>query len=390
MDSLKHHLIEDDRTHSMALLGPYPESEEDKCSSSTEDPGSPTETDLWEPLTANQPLLVSGHCHENDEVSWTESLEKQLARRKLITASFVSLVFMVGEVIGGYAANSLAIMTDAAHLFTDFGSIMISLFSLWVSSRPPTKTLNFGWHRAEILGACLSVLSIWAVTGVLVFMAIQRIVDDDYEIHSHIMLITSGCAVGVNVLMAVILHQSNHKHIDRANLSHGHCHGLPGGHGNTSLKAAFIHVVGDLLQSLGVLLAATIVHFWPQYKMADPICTFMFSVFVLGTTVTILSDVLRILMEGVPKGVHYDNVRKKLLSLRGVQATHNLRIWALTMSQSQLSVHVATEKDASPQLVLMEATKMLRSEFGFSSLTIQVEQYSEDMVCCLQCQDPTD
>uniref|UniRef100_A0A3P8YSY1 Probable proton-coupled zinc antiporter SLC30A3 n=2 Tax=Esox lucius TaxID=8010 RepID=A0A3P8YSY1_ESOLU len=354
----------------------------------------------WKSLNTNESPIATGHCHESDRVSWTESREKQHAKRKLIIALVVSLVFMVGEVIGGYAAHSLAIMTDAAHLFTDFGSIMASLFSLWLSCKPPTKSMNFGWHRSEILGACLSVLSIWAVTGVLVFMAIQRILNDNYEIHSRLMIITSLCAVGVNVLMAFILHQSSHVHShspsyrqahgQRVKLSHGHSHGLPGGHGNTSVKAAFIHVVGDLMQSLGVLLAATVIHFWPQYKIADPICTFMFSVFVLGTTVTILSDVFRILMEGVPKGIDFNAVRDMLLSLRGVKATHNLHIWALTMSQSQLSVHVAIDKDANPQLVLMESTKMLQSEFGFASLTIQVEQYSEEMVYCTRCQDPTD
>ncbi|XP_024286295.1 zinc transporter 2-like [Oncorhynchus tshawytscha] len=394
MDSQKHRLIEDDTTtYSMPLLGSFPGSEQDKCPSPTAEAGDRTAAAVrWLPVTA------TGHCHENDRASWTESREKQLAKRKLIIASVVSLVFMVGEVIGGYAAHSLAVMTDAAHLLTDFGSIMVSLFSLWVSSRPPTKTMNFGWHRSEILGACLSVLSIWAVTGVLVFIAVQRILNDDFEIHSQIMLITSGCAVGVNVLMALILHQSSHSHgpsyhrphDNTVNLSHGHSHGLPGGHGNTSVRAAFIHAVGDLLQSLGVLLAATIIHFWPQYKIADPICTFMFSVFVLGTTVTILKDVFRILMEGVPKGIDFNTVREMLLSLRGVKTTHNLHMWALTLSQSQLSVHVAIEEDASPQQVLMDATKLLQSEFGFSSITIQVEQYAEEMIYCMQCQDPTD
>uniref|UniRef100_A0A673BLY1 Solute carrier family 30 member 2 n=1 Tax=Sphaeramia orbicularis TaxID=375764 RepID=A0A673BLY1_9TELE len=146
---------------------------------------------------------------------------------------------------GGYAAHSLAIMTDAAHLLTDFGSIVISIFSLWLSSRPCTKNMTFGWHRAEVLAMLVSVLSMWAVTAVLVFSAAQRMADGDYDINSHIMLITSGCAVGVNILHGP---QGHHRH-GRS-------------HGNASVRAAFIHVVGDLLQSLGVLLAATIIHLW--------------------------------------------------------------------------------------------------------------------------------
>lgn len=145
---------------------------------------------------------------------------------------------------GGYLAHSLAIMTDAAHLFTDFCSMMVSLFSLWLSSRPPTKTMNFGWYRSgkhyeidakhlrldfvklfychlivvyntnncismiiitlcvftEILGALISVISIWIVTGVLVYLAFERILKNDYEIQGQVMLLTSGCAVVVNIM----------------------------------------------------------------------------------------------------------------------------------------------------------------------------------------------
>ncbi|RLV82933.1 hypothetical protein DV515_00016492, partial [Chloebia gouldiae] len=249
------------------------------------------------------------------------------AHRQLSVACAVCCLFMVGEVIGngswagvggasgawgascsvptgGYLAHSLAIMTDAAHLLTDVGSMSVSLFSLWVSNRPPTKTMTFGWHRSETLGALASVLSIWVVTAALVYLAAARIISNDYEIEARAMLATSTCAVGVNLVMAYILHQS----------PAGHGHG-PGAYeqlessvacqpshsslpGSTSVRAAFVHVVGDLLQSISVLVAATIIYFKPQCKIADPISTLFFSVFVLGSTITILRDVFRVLMEG--------------------------------------------------------------------------------------------
>uniref|UniRef100_UPI0037E73977 proton-coupled zinc antiporter SLC30A2-like n=1 Tax=Semicossyphus pulcher TaxID=241346 RepID=UPI0037E73977 len=322
-----------------------------------------------------QPELL---CQETDRMSGAEIDARRSARRKLLIACSLTFVFMTGEVIGGYAAHSLAIMTDAAHLLTDFGSILISLFSLWISSRPQTHTMTFGWHRAEILGMLLSIVSIWAVTAVLLISAVQRITEGNYDIDSQIMLMTSGCAVGVNVLMVLILHQSG--------ASHSHSHGLPSarlqsqehghhhGHGNASVKAAFIHVVGDLVQSVGVLLAATIIHFWPEYKVADPICTFLFSALVLGTTLPVTKDVLRILMEGTPQDVNFSTVRELLLSVRGVVSVHSLHTWSLNMNQYLLSVHVATGRDADAQIVLMKATKLLRSEFGFSGITIQVER----------------
>uniref|UniRef100_A0A671N1Q3 Solute carrier family 30 member 2 n=1 Tax=Sinocyclocheilus anshuiensis TaxID=1608454 RepID=A0A671N1Q3_9TELE len=178
---------------------------------------------------------------------------KTWARRRLLITCAVCLIFMIGEVIGGYAAHSPAIMTDAAHLLTDFGSISISLFSLWISSRPPSKHPTIGWHRSEVLGALLSVLSIWTVTLVLVLFAVQRLISDDYEIHSDVMMITAACAVALNIFLAFILHQSP--------VRHSHSHGLTEEHRSTSVRAAFFHTLGDLLQSLGVLLAATIIYF---------------------------------------------------------------------------------------------------------------------------------
>ncbi|KAL2098843.1 hypothetical protein ACEWY4_005323 [Coilia grayii] len=325
--------------------------------------------------------------------SWAEDKEKQLAKKKLIITSLVCLVFMVGEVIGGYAAHSLAIMTDAAHLLTDFSSILVSLFSLCISSRPPSKAMTFGWHRSEILGALLSALSIWAVTAVLVFIAVQRILNDDYEIHTGIMIITSGCAVGVNILMALILHQSgtSHGHSHSLSHSHGHsCSQAAGNHGNASVRAAFIHVLGDLLQSLGVFLAALIINYWPEYKIADPICTFLFSVFVLATTITILRDIFSILMEGVPKGHDFDSVKDALLTVSSVQAVHDLHIWALTPNHRLLSAHLAVEGGANAQQVLVEATELLQSKHGFRRITIQIELYSTDMAFCSQCLEPMD
>ncbi|XP_041327253.1 zinc transporter 3 [Pyrgilauda ruficollis] len=316
------------------------------------------------------------------------------ARQQLSVACAVCCLFMVGEVIGGYLAHSLAIMTDAAHLLTDVGSMSVSLFSLWVSNRPPTKSMTFGWHRSETLGALASVLSIWAVTAALVYLAAARIISNDYEIEARAMLATSACAVGVNLVMAYILHQSP--------AGHGHGTGayeqlessvacqpsrspLPG---STSVRAAFVHVVGDLLQSVSVLVAATIIYFKPQCKIADPISTLFFSVFVLGSTITILRDVFRVLMEGTPRGLEFDAVKEVLLGASGVRGVHELHLWALTLSHPAVSVHVAVDAGADAEMVLQEVTARLQSRFGFVSCTVQVEQHQEESAGCPHCQDP--
>ncbi|NWR38555.1 ZNT3 protein, partial [Tachuris rubrigastra] len=250
---------------------------------------------------------------------------------------------------------------------------------LWVSTRPPTKTMTFGWHRSETLGALASVLSIWVVTAALVYLAAARIISNDYEIEARAMLATSTCAVGVNLVMAYILHQSHAVHghgtagYEQLESSGG-CP-LPG---STSVRAAFVHVVGDLMQSVGVLVAATIIYFKPQCKIADPISTLFFSVFVLGSTFTILRDVFRVLMEGTPRGAEFDAVKEVLLGASGVRSAHDLHLWALTPSHPAVSVHVAVEAGADPEMVLWDVTARLQSRFGFASCTVQVEQHQEE------------
>ncbi|XP_025216043.1 zinc transporter 2 isoform X2 [Theropithecus gelada] len=284
-------------------------------------------------LQAIELAAQSNHyCHAQKGPDSHCDPKKGQARRQLYVASAICLFFMIGEVV-------------------------------------------------EILGALVSVLSIWVVTGVLVYLAVERLISGDYEIEGGTMLITSGCAVAVNIIMGLTLHQSGH----------GHSHGTTNQQEeNPSVRAAFIHVIGDFLQSMGVLVAAYILYFKPEYKYVDPICTFFFSILVLGTTLTILRDVILVLMEGTPKGVDFTAVRDLLLSVEGVEALHSLHIWALTVAQPVLSVHIAIAQNTDAQAVLKTASSRLQGKFHFHTVTIQIEDYSEDMKDCQACQGPSD
>ncbi|XP_061885970.1 proton-coupled zinc antiporter SLC30A2 isoform X3 [Entelurus aequoreus] len=338
------------------------------------------------------------HCHDNSHAQEDREREKKVARKRLYVVSVVCLIFMIGEILGGYFAGSLAVMTDAAHLLVDFTSFLISLLSLWLSSRPATHKLSYGWHRAEILGALLSVVTIWLVTGVLVYLAVERLISDDYTIEGTVMLITSGCAVLANIIMAFTLHQSGHGHSHGGLSSHGHSHkdleeseahqGRRLQQANASVRAAFVHVLGDLLQSISVFVSAIIIFFKPEYKMADPICTFLFSILVLCTTFTIMRDILTVLMEGTPAGVRYGEVRAGLLAVQGVTAVHNLHIWALTVNQAVLSAHVAIDESVDAQTVLREMTQACYSSYNFHSVTIQMERQADLKPGCNLCEDP--
>ncbi|MGH0135029.1 UNVERIFIED_CONTAM: hypothetical protein FKN15_028403 [Acipenser sinensis] len=145
---------------------------------------------------------------------------------------------------------------------------------------------------------------------------------------------------------------------------------------------------GYIAGSLAVMTDAA--HLLPEYKIADPICTFLFSLFVLVTTFTILRDILLVLMEGAPIGIKYNAVRDRILMVKGVKAIHNMYIWALTMNQVVLSAHVVLDDTVNPQPALKEVTEACFDNFSFHSVTIQVEQQLDQNPDCAYCQDPKD
>jgi len=349
------------------------------------------------------------HCHQARQ----DGIDKK-ARRKLVTATVLCVFFMIAEIVGGVLSNSLAIATDAAHLLTDFASFLISLFAIWMAAKPKSQKMSFGWHRAEVLGATVSVLMIWLVTGILVYLAIMRVINREFEIDATAMLITSGLGVAVNIVMGATLHQHGHSHGggggghghshagDPSGGSHGHAHDAEDGHAhsgegghahevadkeNINVTAAFIHVVGDFLQSLGVFIAAIVIYFKPEWNIIDPICTFVFSLLVLATTISILRKTLSVLLEATPSDINYDIVKNTFLSVKGIRHIHSLRIWGLTTDKAALAAHLAIDKGLNAQEVLQAATVKIRAEYNFYEMTLQVEEFQDDMTACDQCKE---
>merc|ERR1712129_285268 len=135
-----------------------------------------------------------------------------------------------------------------------------------------------------------------------------------------------------------------HEHAD----SDGHSHDSS----NINLRAAAIHVIGDFIQSVGVLIAALIIYFKPEYKIADPICTFIFSTLVMATTVPIIKDIFYVLMEALPPHINYDDIINDLCAINNVKRAHSLHIWCLTMEKFSLSVHLVAEPNVDSQQIL--------------------------------------
>lgn len=345
------------------------------------------------PLTNSQLSLKMDPC---DNCSKRRELLKQRkVKTRLTIAAVLYLLFMIGELVGGYIANSLAIMTDALHMLTDLSAIILTLLALWLSSKSPTRRFTFGFHRLEVLSAMISVMLVYVLMGFLLYEAVQRTINMNYEINGDIMLITAAVGVAVNVIMGFLLNQSGHHH------SHSHSHSLPSnsptmvssghsrGQDSLAVRAAFVHALGDLVQSVGVLIAAYIIRFKPEYKIADPICTYIFSLLVVFTTFRIIWDTVVIILEGVPSHLNVDYIKESLMKIEDVYSVEDLNIWSLTSGKSTAIVHMQLIPGSSSKWeeVQSKAKHLLLNTFGMYKCTIQLQSYRQEMNrTCANCQ----
>ncbi|XP_069767465.1 probable proton-coupled zinc antiporter SLC30A4 isoform X2 [Narcine bancroftii] len=318
-------------------------------------------TDPHKELKILQKAEFQDECQEDGQhkeeeckccVKNSELVRQRTTKRRLWIAVTLYSLFTVGELVGGWLSNSLAVMTDAVHMLADVLGIAASLVALYLSARPPNSRFTFGWHRFEALAAMLSVVLIYAVTIGLVYEAVQRTIHQDFEIHADVMIIIAAIGVAINLVMGFLLKQSTHSHSHSP--SEKAARGAPGNalehassSGNLAVRAAFIHALGDLVQSVGVLVAAYIIRFKPDYKVADPICTYIFSLLVVFTTFRIMRDTALIFLEGTPEHLNVHHIRDSLLKIEDVHSVQDLNVWSLTMGRTAAIVHLRLNSRAS-------------------------------------------
>uniref|UniRef100_A0A8I5YCL4 Solute carrier family 30 member 4 n=1 Tax=Rattus norvegicus TaxID=10116 RepID=A0A8I5YCL4_RAT len=247
----------------------------------------------------------------------------------------------------------------------------------------------------EVLSAMISVMLVYVLMGFLLYEAVQRTIHMNYEINGDVMLITAAVGVAVNVIMGFLLNQSGHHH------SHAHSHSLPSNspsmvssghsHGQDSLavRAAFVHALGDLVQSVGVLIAAYIIRFKPEYKIADPICTYIFSLLVAFTTLRIIWDTVVIILEGVPSHLNVDYIKESLMKIEDVYSVEDLNIWSLTSGKATAIVHMQLIPGSSSKWeeVQSKAKHLLLNTFGMYKCTVQLQSYRQEATrTCANCQ----
>uniref|UniRef100_A0A8C8J6D2 Solute carrier family 30 member 4 n=1 Tax=Oncorhynchus tshawytscha TaxID=74940 RepID=A0A8C8J6D2_ONCTS len=311
-----------------------------------------------------------------------EGVKRRRVMKKLACASVLYFLFMIGELI------------------------VVSLLALWLSAKPPTNRFTFGLHRLEVVSAGISVLLIYILTGVLLNEAVQRTISQDFEINGDAMLITAAVGVAVNLVMGFLLNQTGNGHL-HSHGGHGHSHGVPpppshghshdgppaqGPQGSLAVRAAFIHALGDLVQSIGVLIAAYIVRFKPEYKLADPICTYIFSILVLFTTIRIIRDTGVIVLEGAPRHVDVQRIREDLLKLEDVQSVDELNVWALTGDKTTALAHLRLSPSSASawEDVQAKARHLLIHTYGLTRCTVQVQTHRNRAArTCTHCRDST-
>ncbi|CBI34617.3 unnamed protein product, partial [Vitis vinifera] len=249
--------------------------------------------------------------------------ERAASMKKLLIAVVLCIIFMSVEVAGGIKANSLAILTDAAHLLSDVAAFAISLFSLWAAGWEATPRQSYGFFRIEILGALVSIQMIWLLAGILVYEAVARIIHDTGEVQGFLMFIVAAFGLVVNVVMALLLgHDHAHGHGGHDHGHGGHDHGhvmttimlmkLQKTQRNINVQGAYLHVLGDSIQSIGVMIGGAIIWYKPEWKIIDLICTLIFSAIVLGTTIRMLRNILEVLMESTPREIDATRLEKGL------------------------------------------------------------------------------
>ena len=329
-------------------------------------------------------------------------IENKVAMFKLKIISTVCFSFMIIEFICGYLAGSLAIMSDATHLLSDLAGFLISLFSLIVAMKPADRDFTFGYHRFEVLGALASILMIWGLTVWLLMAAIWRIKHPNPIVGFLMVCIAAGGLI-FNIIMNRVLaynpvansmddgmgaiKKTSEEEIDLNNNDLSELllsentdseeikHNL-NADDNPVIRAAYIHILGDMIQSAGVLLAALIIYFFqdthPGVRIVDPICTFCFAIVVLCTTLPVSRDCFYVLLESTPRDLDIESLYNDLSSIEGVISVHDIHLWNISIGRPSIALHIICE---NPNEILKIATQTCKN-YGIKHCTIQTETES--------------
>lgn len=271
--------------------------------------------------------------------------------KRLGVALALAVGYMLAELIGGLLSNSLALLADAGHMISDAVALGLSLFAVWIAARDSPAQRTFGYHRAEILAALANAAILIAAAIGIGVEAWHRLREPE-AIRSTTMLLVACGGLVVNLLMLSILH---------------------GGKGaNLNLRGAWLHVVGDTLGSLGVIVAALCLRFF-DWLWVDPVASILISLLIIYSAWALLRDAVTVLMESAPASIPVEEVRQCLLAEPGVRGVHCLHVWTIATGLDSVSAHVVIEDPTVTSERLAQLQNAVSSRFPVEHITLQLE-----------------
>jgi cobalt-zinc-cadmium efflux system protein len=263
----------------------------------------------------------------------------------------MTATLLVAEIVGGFVSNSLALLADAGHMLTDVAALALSLFVAWFSNQPGTARKSFGYLRWEILAAFLNGSALLLISAAITVESILRLRNPE-AVQGGLMLGVAAAGLIINVISAWILHR--------------------GSQDNMNVRGAYLHVLGDLLGSVGTVAAAIVIRYtgWLQ---ADPVASFITTALIIRGAWILVRESIDILLEGVPRHIELEEVRAQLERIPGIESVHDLHVWAVNPRMVAMSAH-AIVRDPSTQQHVLEHVHDAMSLFGISHVTVQIEQ----------------
>ena len=287
--------------------------------------------------------MSTGHDHGTSEIRYEKPLWWALG---------LTSTFLIAEIIGGLVTNSLALLSDAAHMMTDVIALTVSLIAVRMSRRPADARRTYGYARMEAIGAIINGGLLFVVAGYILWEAVGRFREPP-EVASTGMLVIATLGLIVNLISMRLL---------RA-----------GSGTSLNVKGAYLEVWSDMLGSIGVIIAAVVIML-TGWAWVDSVVAAAIGFWVLPRTWVLLKDSMNVLLQGVPDGVDIDSVEQAMRGVPGVKDVHDLHIWALTSGKNVLSSHlVADAMPGTEQQVLAQVTQLLHEQFDISHVTLQVE-----------------
>lgn len=276
-------------------------------------------------------------------------------RRSLWIVFGLTFTYFLVEVVGGLVTNSLALLADAAHMLTDVGGLGLALFAAWMSSKPATPQRTYGYYRVEILAALANAVVLFLMAFFILFEAYRRFCEPP-EVASGPMMAVAAVGLVVNLIGIGLLRRTSGDSLN--------------------MKGAYLEVVGDLLGSVGVLIAGVMMLTTGWYY-ADPLFGVGIGLFILPRTWGLMRQAVDVLLEATPAHINLAEVEKTIVGIQGVASVHDLHVWTITSGIDALSAHAVLAEGVGPTVADAAAERVaaaVKEKFGIGHTTIQVER----------------